>query len=236
MRYTDNVAVDVSDLDSSDILVTGPNGFSQFGTFVTVDTNSDGTPRTGTYRLDAPGLFWDSSDNGTYTVLMQANQVSDTSGNHVSSGPLGTFSVNIFDGGGQVIIIDDGDSGFAGGGFTRFPFQGYEGDCRYSAAGSGNTARWTFSVTPGTYEVAATWWARPNRATNAPYRIFDGTALVGGADVNQRQTPNDFTDHGAAWENLDVVAITGNTLVVELSDTPANGYVIADAIRIQSTR
>src|SRR5947208_14556147 len=34
--YTDNAAVDVSTIDSNDVIVTGPNGYSQVASFVSV--------------------------------------------------------------------------------------------------------------------------------------------------------------------------------------------------------
>ncbi len=95
VTYTDNVAIDYSDLDGSDVRVTGPSGYNQLASFVSVDIPSDGTPRVATYRINAPGGTWDMADNGTYTVAMQAAQVSDTSDNFVASGNLGTFLVNI---------------------------------------------------------------------------------------------------------------------------------------------
>jgi large repetitive protein len=95
VRYTDNVAVKVSTLDNSDVLVTGPNGFSQLATFVSVDVASDGTPRTATYRINAPGGNWDATDNGTYSVALQAGQVTDTSGTPAAAATLGTFAANV---------------------------------------------------------------------------------------------------------------------------------------------
>ena len=96
VTYTDNVAVDITDLNNSDIRVTGPNGFNQLATFVSVDTNTNGTPRTATYQIVGPGGSWDNADNGLYSVLMESNQVSDTSNNNfIASGLIGTFSVNI---------------------------------------------------------------------------------------------------------------------------------------------
>ncbi len=50
--------------------------------------------------------------------------------------------------------------------------------------------------------------------------------------VNQEQAPNDFTFLGAGWDILGNFIITGNTLVVRLTNQ-ANEYVIADAIRIE---
>ncbi len=97
VTFSDNIAIKVSTLGSTDIRVTGPNGFTQTATFVSVDTNTNGTPRVATYRINTPGGTWDTTDNGTYTIAMLASQVSDTSSNFVVAGTLGTFTVNIPD-------------------------------------------------------------------------------------------------------------------------------------------
>jgi hypothetical protein len=132
-------------------------------------------------------------------------------------------------------ILDNGDAGYTTvGNWLNSSGQGYGGDVHYSAPGSGNdVARWTFSVTPGRYRISASWSAHVNRASNAPYTIFNGSTSLGTVIVNQRQAANDFSAAGASWEDLGgPYDITGNTLVVALSDL-ANGYVIADAVRIE---
>ncbi|MCA9110134.1 MAG: hypothetical protein KDA52_09320 [Planctomycetaceae bacterium] len=135
-------------------------------------------------------------------------------------------------------IIDDGDPGFVTvGPWNPSPLNlGRGNDLQNNLQGDGSdTATWTFTgLAAGTYSVAATWFAHPNRATDAPFSILDGTGgpSLAQVDVNQQQSPDDFTDLGSAWENLMTVTITGTELVVELSDD-ANGYVIADAIRIE---
>ena len=95
VRYSDNIAVDVSSFGASDIRVIGPTGASASATFYSRDFDTDGSPRAATYQIIPPGGTWDVADNGIYTVAMQPNQVSDTSGNFVPSGPIGTFSVSI---------------------------------------------------------------------------------------------------------------------------------------------
>ena len=92
--YSDDVAVQVSTLDSSDILVTGPNGYSQLATFDHATITTNGTPVIATYNITPPGSSWDAFDNGTYTVSMEASQVTDTASDAVAAGTLGTFSVN----------------------------------------------------------------------------------------------------------------------------------------------
>lgn len=93
--YADNIAIDISSLDNSDILVTQPDGSQIPATFVSVNPLGDGTPRTVTYQIAAPGGSWDTADNGTYTVLLQENQVTDTSGNAIPNATLGSFNVNV---------------------------------------------------------------------------------------------------------------------------------------------
>ncbi|MDX2230534.1 MAG: PA14 domain-containing protein [Leptolyngbyaceae cyanobacterium bins.349] len=97
VTYADNVAINAATIDGNDVRVTGPNGFNQLATRVSVNTTGNGTPRTATYRITAPGGTWDSADAGTYTLALQANQISDTSSNFVAAGTLGTFSVNLLD-------------------------------------------------------------------------------------------------------------------------------------------
>ena len=131
-------------------------------------------------------------------------------------------------------IIDNGDTGFTtSGNWYPYASLGFEGDLHYSFVGTGSdVAAWSFTVTPGQYNVAATWSEYPNRATNAPYEVYNGTTSLGTVPVNQQAAPDDFTDQGAAWETLGTFTITGDTLLVELSDS-ANGLLIADAVRIE---
>jgi hypothetical protein len=136
---------------------------------------------------------------------------------------------------GSPIVIDDGDLGYSFvGSWLAFTGAGRQNDLDYNAAGNGNdVATWTFGgLNSGTYRVSATWAQHPNRATNAPYTVLDGAAPLNTVNINQELPPDDFNDLGSAWEDLGLFTITGNTLVVELSDE-ANEFVIADAIRIE---
>ena len=135
----------------------------------------------------------------------------------------------------ELQIIDNGDSGFAtiGSWVSVDSVPGYMNDLHYSNAGSGSdVATLSFDVIPGSYQVAATWYATANRATDAPYTVLDGSTPLGTVDVNQKLVPDDFTDQGVGWEILGTFDITGTTLVVELSDD-ANAFVIADGVRIE---
>ncbi|NJK34239.1 MAG: DUF4114 domain-containing protein [Oscillatoriales cyanobacterium SM2_2_1] len=95
VRFQDNNAINVGTLDSLDLRVTGPNGFNTLATFVSVDTNTNGTPRQATYQITAPGGTFDFADVGSYSIALEANQVSDDAGQFAAASTLGSFSVSI---------------------------------------------------------------------------------------------------------------------------------------------
>lgn len=138
------------------------------------------------------------------------------------------------------IIIDDSDgTGFSDTGFfdsnPAFP-QGFNDGVKFSGPDSGNTATWTFSdLPPGQYSVSATWTSAPDRASDAPVTIFDGVAggtIAAQLKANQEIAPNDFEDAGVSWQRLANVTIAESTLTVQIADSGADEFVVADAIRI----
>ncbi len=132
-------------------------------------------------------------------------------------------------------ILDDGDPGYvrngAWGNVTNLT--GYQSDYDYHAAGNGSaTATWTVAnLAPGPYEVFARWVPFSNRATNAPFAILDGATSRGTVLVNQRLAPTGDLENGITWQSLGTFQIATGVLSVRLSNN-ANGYVIADAVRI----
>ena len=92
------------------------------------------------------------------------------------------------------------------------------------AAALANSATWTPVLTQaGRYDVYATWTANPNRATNARYTVSHTggeTAVV----VSQQQ-------NGGQWQLLGRFDLAPGHGAVTLTDD-ADGYVIADAIRL----
>ena len=94
VTYSDpDDAVLRSTIDGNDILVTGPAGFSQLASLVSVTPNTDGSPLVATYQVNAPGGAWSAATAGRYTVTMQAGQVSDSHNDSVIAGVLGTLPV-----------------------------------------------------------------------------------------------------------------------------------------------
>ena len=182
--------------------------------------------------------------NPTWTVTQVINQVLSTvsplsslAGKVVTGGTLNAFAALGGSSGGTAgMTIDDGSTGYAetGGGWsTGSVAGGFQGDYRFHYSGAGSsTASWTATgLSPGSYKVQATWTAGANRASNAPFTIFDGSTALGTVAINQRFAPNDELANNQRWEDLGTFAVSSGTLKVRLSDA-ASGVVIADAVRI----
>jgi hypothetical protein len=88
-------AISVASLGAGNVLVTTQNGFSAPAQLVGVDSPTDGSPRTATYAFTPPGGTWDPTDDGTYDVWVQANQVFDTAGNAVPVSLIGMVQVGV---------------------------------------------------------------------------------------------------------------------------------------------
>ncbi|MBI1336445.1 MAG: choice-of-anchor D domain-containing protein [Phycisphaera sp.] len=138
-----------------------------------------------------------------------------------------------------VVILDDRDAGFAttgNWGFTVEPGRYVGDDHSFAIAGNGaNTATWTFTnLEPGQYRVSTTWRGDSNRSTVTPYTVLDGSTVMATKTLNQRQAPNDLTTGGFAYEDITpMVNVSTGTLVVRVSDLGADGYIDADAVRIE---
>lgn len=151
--------------------------------------------------------------------------------------------------GGAPRIVDDSDSPplFTAPGFfpsdPMFP-QGFAAGVHFSAAGSGNTATWTFSdLAPGQYAVATTWTFAGDRAKDSPFTIREGGPagnVLATLDVNQEQNPGEFDPaedgQNILFRNLAIVTTSATGLTVQLTDVGADQFVAADAIRIEPVR
>ncbi len=92
LTYHDaTTSVSGAGLDSNDISVSGPGGYSAAAALVSVDQPGDGATRTATYRITAPGGTWNLADAGSYTIALNGNQVSDVANNATPAGTVGAF-------------------------------------------------------------------------------------------------------------------------------------------------
>ncbi len=132
-------------------------------------------------------------------------------------------------------IMDDNDAGYSKtGNWTNVTNTlAYHLDYEYAPAGNGNsTATWNFVGIPNaSYEVFARWSAFGNRATNAPFTMLDDGVPVGTVSVNQQLPPTGEYSDGIYWQSLGTFPTTTNNFAVRLTNN-ANGYVVADAVRI----
>lgn len=134
-------------------------------------------------------------------------------------------------------LIDDSDLFYfkAVGEWTQFPLDGYNGNFTFAApAQTGNhttgNATWLFpSLQNGKYNVWTTWSRYPHLATNAPFTLHNNNRTLE-TTVNQQKNPRKKFDDGR-WEKLGTFDING-TLEVRLTND-ADGYVVADAVRIE---
>ena len=228
-----NPAVAITTASLANWTVNQP-GYSQTvsasgGTGTVTFTKTAGTLPTGLNLSGAGVLSGTPTATGSFTFTVTAT---DSVG---ATGSTSSFTVTISSVSTTQIIDDSASQGFATvGSWSIANNQGYDGNVHYAAAGTGSSvATWTFTVTPGQYDVAATWTTFANlRATNAPYTVLDGSTPRGTVPVNQVLAPSGFSDQGGTWQDLGTYTINGSQLVVQLSNS-ANGYVIADAIRIQ---
>ena len=94
IRYTDDKGQDLSTVDSGDIIVTGPGGFSSAVRLLS-KTQIDGKTVEGFYRLAARGGTWDRGDNGLYTFNLVGGQLRDASGNAAAAGVVGQFTCRV---------------------------------------------------------------------------------------------------------------------------------------------
>jgi parallel beta-helix repeat protein/predicted outer membrane repeat protein len=159
VTFADNIAVDVTTLGNSNILMTGPGGFSQLATFVSAAPNKNAASIVATYSLTTTTPL----ANGTYTIAIQATQVKDTTGNPVAAGNLGTFTVNV------AVSAPATPPGFTSPPTATFQSATVGQPITFSAAGNG-TISWDFGngstatgstvtnvyTVPGTYIVTAT--------------------------------------------------------------------------------
>jgi CARDB len=62
---------------------------------VSVSPATNGSPRTATYQIIPPGGAWNTPDNGSYAISLEASQVFDTAGNAAAATALGSVEVNV---------------------------------------------------------------------------------------------------------------------------------------------
>jgi hypothetical protein len=173
----------------------------------------------GTYHTDTGGLTIRLSNNADGYVIASAVCAMEA--------PATTTPTT---------LVDNADAGYAETGDWRgwADTASYQGDFRYHAPGSDSKAVFTFDNLDPTksYRALVTWSAEGNRATNSAFIVQDGSTALATVRLNQQLTPTDVTLDGRTWQSVGVYTPTSGSLAVQLSASDANGYVIADAVRL----
>jgi hypothetical protein len=143
-------------------------------------------------------------------------------------------------------VLDDGDAGYSesGAGWTpQTDPQAFQGDHRCHAAVQGGAhdpsagaASWQFTgVTPGWYELQATWVVALDRSPTVGYAVYRGLTSLGTFRVSQKQPPSGAMYLGVPWQTLTRLWIGDAPVRVELG-TQNNGSVAADGMRLVPVR
>ncbi|HEX8914615.1 MAG TPA: hypothetical protein VF796_19855, partial [Humisphaera sp.] len=113
VTYTDDKAVAVTSVGSSDVTVVNEAGGAALVLqTVAVNPQVSTTPLVATYTFTPPGGKWDGADNGRYRVNVESNRVFDREGNAVKPEST-TFKVEVP--GGAPVGDGGGDDGTGDG-------------------------------------------------------------------------------------------------------------------------
>jgi hypothetical protein len=93
VRYADPTGINRASIAGSNLLITGPNGFSASPQHVRL--RPQGRAVLATYTLANPAGSWATADNGIYSIVLQPGQVLNGAGTASSGGILGSFAVSI---------------------------------------------------------------------------------------------------------------------------------------------
>ncbi len=195
----------------------------------------DNTKALATVRIDQTVSANDFSEDGVNYEDLGTFQIDSTTMNVQLSDKgngfviAGKVRIERLDELFQIVEATDSDFSIESGDWALTAANVYS-----NGAGTGDEiVRWQFmDLDPGRYRISVTYTEFANRATDAPYTIFDGTTAVEIVDINQQLPADTFTENGIAFEDLGEFRITETSLRVELSDL-ANNFVIAGAVRIQ---
>jgi large repetitive protein len=225
VTYADDLAISVASLGSGTDVVVNPGAIA--ATFVSVDVATDGTPRVATYSITPPGGAWDAADNGTYTIAMQASQVTDTSANAVAAGTIGTFTVSVPDTTAPTVVTSSATANGTGTLITITVTYQDDVAIDVSTLGMGDLAvsgPSGFTATPFLVSVDVSSNGTPRVAT---YQVSSGSGLANGtytASLVASQVA-DTSGNTAAAATLGsaTVSVSTSTTVTTTTDDSDHG-------------
>jgi Bacterial TSP3 repeat len=222
-----------------------PDGFEvSYGLDPTVDdagldSDQDGLTNYQEYLAQTDPNDSDSNLSSTSVLLTWETPTQRTDGTELTEEEITQYEISYQKvSSSNEIVVDNESSSFISygdGGFGSSSSDGYIGNNYFTMpAGSGEiSAEWsTYDLTPGVeYELHANWTSHPNRASNATYQYTyinsNGKQTAETVTVDQRES-------GGSWQQLATFETSDPVVTVRI-DNNADGYVIADAIRLSET-
>ena len=211
----------IGSLGVTDIVVTGPDG-PLLVTGISVSPAGDGTPRTASYTVAAPGGAWDLADNGLYSVALAAGEVFDNEGLAAAAGVLTTFTVAVPDTPppAEPFRVEAEDFALSGGFVVRARSSASDGANIESFGGGEATATFVFDRADGVYDLGLGYFDENDGV--ASMRV-----LVNGSEIDSFLWNADTGFANPATGALVERAILGVALetgdVIELKGTGATG-------------
>jgi hypothetical protein len=177
------------------------------------------------------GTAWKSLGN----FAISGSQLRVTVANSAADGQVCANAVRIRPSNQPQPIVNNGGPGsWSNSAWSAIP-QGIFGDSLVSSSANGSKASqaaWWAPVQPGIYDVALTWPAAGNLSRTVAFDIYDGSRWIQQVVVNQQAAPNDFTDQEVGWKRLGSFTLTSNALHVSTWNSPTDGAVCIDAMRV----
>jgi polygalacturonase len=93
--YQSSYGINTSSIDSRDITVTGPNGYSQDARLVSIENTGDARVVVARYKITSPDGYWNDDQNGSYNFTVNGGQVRDTLNNPTRLRGIGSMQVGV---------------------------------------------------------------------------------------------------------------------------------------------
>jgi sugar lactone lactonase YvrE len=186
--------------------------------------------RTAPSGVTDEGINWTSL--GSFSIT---TQVTVTVTNSASDGQVCADAIRVRPAYQPTEIVNNGYPGSWYGGSWTTNSAGLFGDSLVSASTNGSKtsqAAWWFPCRPGTYEVDATWQPGSNLSTQVGFDVYNALKWIRTATINEQNAPSGSTDQGVVWQDLGTFTMTSNVLHVSTWNSPTDGAICVDGIRI----
>ena len=176
------------------------------------------------------GATWNSLGNFTVTGTQLRVTVANAAGEQVMAD-----AVRILPAYQPTPLVNDGGPGsWYNTHWIGIP-QGLFGNAMVSGGTPGDRqsqAAWWFPCRPGSYDVQVTWQPGSTYSQNAQFDVYNALTYISSGTVNERNAPVGVTDQGVTWQSLGIFTITSNVLHVSTWNSPTDGVICVDGVRI----